>query len=74
MNRYKSLRKAGKSKTAHQLVREIIASVDRLIQVGQDIAKDFPEIADEMLRACQDTKKAGNDFEIVCISLIRLKV
>ena len=69
VNRYKSLRKAGKSKTAHQLVREIIAAVDRLIQVGQDIAKDFPEIADEMLKACQDTKKAGNQSStFFCLS------
>jgi hypothetical protein len=61
VNRYKSLRKAGKSKTAHQLVQEIVSAIDKLIQVGQDIAKDFPEIADEMLRACQDTKKAGKE-------------
>ncbi|XP_028414979.1 catenin alpha-2-like [Dendronephthya gigantea] len=59
VNRYKSLRKAGKSKTAHQLVREIVAAIDKLIQVGQDIADDFPEIADEMLKACRDTKNAG---------------
>lgn len=62
MNRYKSLRKTGKSKTAHQLVREIVAAIDRLIQVGRDIANDFPEIADEMLRACHDTKKAGKNL------------
>lgn len=59
VNRYKSLRKAGKSKSAHHLVNEIVAAIDRLIKVGKDIARDFPEIADEMNAACQDTKKAG---------------
>ena len=38
-----------------------MAAIDRLIQVGRDIAKDFPEIADEMLKACQDTKNAGKN-------------
>lgn len=59
VNRYKSLRKAGKSKSAHHLVNEIVAAIDKLIKVGQDIAKDFPDIAEEMNAACQDTKNAG---------------
>lgn len=60
VNRYKSLRKSGKSKTAHQLVQEINVAIDRLIHVGRDIAKNSPDIADEMLQTCHDTKKAGN--------------
>lgn len=42
------------------LVNEIVAAIDKLIDVGHDIGKDFPEIADEMNAACRDTKEAGN--------------
>ena len=59
VNRYKSLRKAGKSKSAHMLVNEIVAAIEKLINVGHDIGKDFPEIAEEMNVACHDTKEAG---------------
>ena len=64
VNRYKSLRKKGKSKSAHHLVGEIVAAIDRLINVGMDIAKDFPEIADEMRAACIETRKAGTVYKI----------
>ena len=50
----------GKSKNAHKLAQEIEDATVGLIQAGEKIAQDYPEIKDEILAACKECRGEGN--------------
>lgn len=57
--------RVGKSKNAHRLAQEIEDATVGLIQAGETIAQDYPEIKEEMLAACKDCRGAGKGLAAV---------
>lgn len=41
------------------MAQDIEDATVRLIKTGEEIAGDFPEIKDEMLSSCRDTRRSG---------------
>ena len=62
VNQTKKSHKKGKSKKAPQLAKEIDLATIRLVEAGENIANDFPEIREPMLEACKEATIAGESM------------
>ncbi|XP_070539853.1 catenin alpha-2-like [Ptychodera flava] len=59
-----SNKKKGKSKKAHVLVAAVDKATQKFIEKGEEIAKENPEIQNEMMAAVDDVRKTGDVMRV----------